>query len=298
MSSRPVQPAADEWTGKDVSVSAIERELSALRARVDEATEGPDMRTSVMTHMAWAPPEWIDAARGTLAGLADRHPSRTILFVPEPDADDGLDADVRLQCFPLEGQRRHVCSEVIELHLRGKRAVAPASLALPLLISDLPAFLRWRGQPPFGAPEFEQLVDVADRLVVDSGEWEELPGAYGRLVPYFERTAVSDIAWARAMRWRREMASLWPGIAQARELRVAGPRADALVLAGWLRGRLRRQIELVHEEAEAIESVAVDGEPVQEPRGEAPTASELLSDELDRFERDPIYEEAVAALAA
>ena len=64
--------------------------------------------------------------------------------------------------------------EVIWLRLRGAMAAAPASLVLPLALSDLPVFLRWRGEPPFGAPHFEQLVDIADRLVVDSSEWDEL----------------------------------------------------------------------------------------------------------------------------
>ena len=52
-----------------------------------------------MTHFAWAPPEWVDAAETTLAGLADRHPSRTILLMPHPDEPDGLDADLSLRCF-------------------------------------------------------------------------------------------------------------------------------------------------------------------------------------------------------
>ena len=41
-----------EWTGRDVRVAEIERELAELRR------DAMDMRTSVMTHCAWAPPEW------------------------------------------------------------------------------------------------------------------------------------------------------------------------------------------------------------------------------------------------
>ena len=49
-------------------------------------TEGT--RTSVMTHVAWAPPKWAAAARRTLAGLEELHPSRTILLFPNREAAD------------------------------------------------------------------------------------------------------------------------------------------------------------------------------------------------------------------
>ena len=52
---------------------------------------------------------------------------------------------------------------------------------MPLLVTGLPVFLRWRGRPPFGEPTAEQLVDVCDRLIVDSGEWPDVPGAYREL---------------------------------------------------------------------------------------------------------------------
>ena len=283
----------DEWTGRGVTVSQIERELARLRFA--SARDGPDLRTSVMTHVAWVPEEWLPAARATLAGLAERHPSRTLLLVPEADAEDRLDAELALQCFPVEGGRGQVCSEVIELHLGGRRALAPASIVVPLLLSDLPAFLRWRGEPPFGGSEFGQLVDAVDRVVVDSAEWRELPGGYARLAEFFERAAVSDIAWARTLDWRRAVAALWPGVAEARELRVVGPRADALLLAGWLRSRLDRGVELVHDEAETLARVELDGRQVGAPPGPRPSASDLLSYELERFVRDPVYEQAAEA---
>jgi glucose-6-phosphate dehydrogenase assembly protein OpcA len=276
-------------------VADIERQIAELRQASAAQTEGPDLRTSVMTHMAWVPGEWVNAAYETLEGLAERYPSRTIVLIPEPAARSGLDAEVSLRCFPLQESHGHVCTEVIELRLRGDRTRAPASIVMPLLISDLPAFLRWRGPPPFEGPEFEQLVDVVDRLIVDSAEWTDLPGAYGHLVEVFERAAVSDIAWGRGLFWRLELALLWPEIAEVRQLRVVGPRADGLLLAGWLSARLDRAIELAHEESPTIESVAVDGERVDRPPGEGRSASDLLSDELDRFGRDPIFEDAVHA---
>jgi glucose-6-phosphate dehydrogenase assembly protein OpcA len=288
-------PALEEWTGRDVTIREIERELARLRHSSAEQSQGPDLRTSVMTHMAWVPDEWVEAAHTTLAGLAERHPSRTIILIPAPEKESGLDAELSLRCFPLRTGPGNVCSEVIELRLRGDRARAPASIVMPLLISDLPAFLRWRGEPPFGDPEFQQLVEVADRLVLDSAEWPGLPEAYAKLVEIFEETAVSDIAWGRTLMWRDALAQLWPDIAAPKQLHVEGPHADALLLVGWLRSRLGSEIGLSHAMAAAVEAVTVDERQVPRPRAPQPTPSELLSNELDRFSRDRIYEEAVGS---
>ena len=272
-------------------VAEVEKRLGELRARRGEA----GTRTSVMTHVAWAPPKWAEQARRTLAGLEELHPSRTILLFPEPKKRDAIDVAVDLKCFTIPGTSREVCSDVIELRLGGRRSRVPGSVVEPLLITDLPTFCRWRGLPPWGKPELEQLVDVCDRLVVDSSEWRGLPGAYEKLAALFDRIAVSDIAWGRSLGWRARLAAQWPAIAEIEKLAVTGPRADALLLAGWLRSRLGRKVELVHRAAGAIERVAVDGEAVEPPRGGTPSASELLSAELDVFGRDAVYEAAVSA---
>lgn len=270
----------------------VERQLAELRL---EETDGAELRTSVMTHVAWAPPQWADAARRTLAGLDELHPSRTILLFPEPGKRDGIEVGVSLRCFAIAGSSRTACSEVIELRLGGRRARVPGSVVQPLLISDLPTFCRWRGLPPWGAPELEQLVDVCDRLVVDSSEWRGLPDAYRELERLFDRIAVSDIAWGRSLRWRARLAGLWPGIGGVERLSVTGPKADALLVAGWLRSRLQREVELTHRSAGELERISVDGEAVAPPPGEPPNPSDLLSAELDVFGRDRVYEAAVRA---
>jgi glucose-6-phosphate dehydrogenase assembly protein OpcA len=282
---------ADEWTGRDVTVSQIEWQLGELRS------DSMDLRTNVLTHLAWAPSEWQDAARQTLAGLAERHPSRTILLFPQDEDREALDADLSLQCFAMPGLEGHICSEVIELRLSGGLRTAPASVVLPLLLPDLPVFLRWRGRPDFGGRAFESMLDVVDRLVVDSREWEDGPDGSGELANCFERVAVSDIAWTCTLRWRRELAKLWPDLAGARELHVRGPWGEAALLAGWLRSRLGRDVALGHEQAETIDLVAVDGREVV-AREDRMSASDLLSHELDLFSRDPVYEAAVTAKPA
>jgi hypothetical protein len=251
-----------------------------------------------MTHIAWVPERWVNAATDTLAGMGERHPSRTILLFPRPDDPrDALDGEVDLRCFVRAGEQGQVCSEVISLQLCGPRANAPASVALPLLIPDLPVFLRWRGEPWFGEPALDQLSEVADRIVLDSDEWSACDATLTRLPELFDQIAVSDIAWAKVQPWREACAALWPEIAEAGTLRVAGPRGETLLLWGWLQARLGRELDLENEPAGEVELVAIDGEEVPAPRAKRRSSSDLLSDQLEIFSRDRIFEEAVRGVA-
>ena len=274
------------------TIAEIERELSSLRTSGGEYE--PAMRASVMTHIAWVPDEWLPAAHEVLHGLAERHPSRTIVLVPQPDAGDGMEATVDQQAFPLAGSERSICTETIEVRLGGEYASRPASIVAPLLIADLPVFCRWRGEPPWGSPEFEQLVELVDRMVLDSREWREPASGYKRVAEVFDRVAVSDIAWSLTYEWRVKLAGLWPTIAE-QEIQVRGPAAEASLLRAWLGARLRRAMSPV-EAADELE-VQLGGERLSPARAEKISPADLLSNELDRFSRDAIYEEAVRAAA-
>lgn len=264
----------DEWQDECASVHEVEQALVGLRLK--RGFEGKrNLRTSVLTHLAWVPQEWQQAATETLAGLAERHPSRTLLLFPEPDAEAGLAARAFLECYEVPGTNRHLCNEVAELRLRGERAEAPASIVLPLLLPDLPVFLRWRGRPDFGSQVFAQLIEVVDRLVVDSAEWPDVPSAYEALAGSFETVAVSDIAWRRTLPWRRVLAQAWPDLPD----RLTGPPAETALVAGWLSSRAGIEVEL--ERADEL------------PVGGSRAPSDLLSAELDAYGRDAVYEEAV-----
>jgi glucose-6-phosphate dehydrogenase assembly protein OpcA len=280
---------------ENATLGAIERELRRLNA---EAV-GPGqslLRTRVLTHTAWVPREWEAAARSVLAALQERHPSRVIALFPDPEsARDALDAEVEILRFGSGGTRDAIASELITIWLRGRRAAAPASVVEPLLVSDLPAFLRWRGELTYGSPELEQLVGVVDRLIVDGTEWRDPDATYRYLPTLFERAALSDIAWTRLLPWRQATARLWPETAEAERLVVAGPRAEGLLLVGWLRSRLGRDVWLDHEAAEDLERVELDGRPIVPVRADDRSPSDLLSAELEQFGRDRIYEAAVEA---
>jgi hypothetical protein len=117
-----------------------------------------------------------------------------------------------------------------------------------------------------------------------------------RNVGSFGRIAVSDLAWARTLPWRAAIAGLWPGIKEAKTLRVVGPRPEAILMRAWLETRLRRTFRLSHEDGGKLTRVEVDGEPVAPARGLPCTPSDLLSAELESFARDRAYEAAVRAV--
>jgi glucose-6-phosphate dehydrogenase assembly protein OpcA len=283
------QTVTEPVTSELKTVSEIEHTLSALRV----SDSGVRLRTNVMTHIAWVPEEWVEMAEDVLAGLAERHPSRTIVLFPQ-SGGQGLEGNVESDSYPMN-EGLMVCTDTIRIRLCGTSAEHPASVVEPLLISDLPVFLRWRGVPLFEDSAFQELTHVADRLIVDSNEWPGLPTPYARLAEVFDRIAVSDIAWARTSRWRPMLASLWPGIAKVKRIKVTGTEAQAQLLAGWLRSRLGREIGLEHEPATQLLGVELDGQPAPFPPGDPPTPADLLSDELDKLSRDPVYEAATLA---
>src|SRR5205823_12242320 len=127
---------------------------------------------------------------------------------------------------------------------------------------------------------------------VDSTGWTGRHAPYERVAAVYDRVAVSDIAWARTSRWRPHLASMWPAIADVRRIKVTGTEAQAHLLAGWLRSRLRREIELEHAPADRLAGVEIDGEAAAFPPGGPPDPADLLRDELERFPRDPVHAHA------
>ncbi|MGI9659755.1 MAG: glucose-6-phosphate dehydrogenase assembly protein OpcA, partial [Gaiellaceae bacterium] len=124
------------------STGDIRRELSRLRENA-AISGGVHGRTSVLTLVAWVPPDWQAAADQTLEGLARGHPSRALMLMPRAAAGDGS-WSAKVELRPLDGPWEGRAAEVITVSLP-PAARGAASIVVPLLRSDLPVFLRWRG---------------------------------------------------------------------------------------------------------------------------------------------------------
>ena len=150
--------------------------------------------------------------------------------------------------------------------------------------------------PPFGERPFEQLVGTVDRLIVDCTEWPGLPAPYAQLAEVFDRVAVSDIAWARTSRWRAQLASLWPGIADVQADRGDRDRGagEPARRAGFARASSATSSSSTSRPTGWSASTWTASRR-RFPLGFRPIRPISLSDELERFTRDRVYEDAVRA---
>jgi glucose-6-phosphate dehydrogenase assembly protein OpcA len=268
------------WVEQDTTVRAIEAHLARLwtdQSQADDPTVTEKglqhARASVLNLIVMVPDE-LAAARvvESMSGLGLRHPSRAIVLAADPSADGPpLSAGITAHCHVGVDARAPVCYEVVALTVRGEAAEHLASVVAPLLIHDLPTHVWWPGDPPFADPPFDQLVEMSDRVVVDSDEFGDLLLGMRRLTTLRRRSGVGDLGWRRlgwwqeltaeffdAPRFRRYLPNLnrlairyavptaggGPGRprrgsrAGGLQPRVASPLAGPMLYAGWIASRL------------------------------------------------------------
>jgi glucose-6-phosphate dehydrogenase assembly protein OpcA len=278
------------WEERDTSVRSIAGHLASLwdtPSTVDDdggrlVTEKglPHARASVLNLVVTV----VDAGAAdrvvqTLMGLGVRHPSRAIVLVPEQHAAAApLDARISTHCHDNGSRNDRVCYEEVVLTVRGEAAAHLNGIVAPLLIHDLPTHVWWPGDPPFNDPVFDQLVEMGDRLLVDSADFGDLLAGLRRLANLRRRSGIGDMSWERLAWWQELTAQFFdaprfrrylPNLSRLRiryavapagardserhhdedeEVApgVAAPIAQALLYAGWIAHRLRwRRYETV-----------------------------------------------------
>jgi glucose-6-phosphate dehydrogenase assembly protein OpcA len=272
--------ATPMWEQRGTSVGAIEAQLARLwGVRESAPSEGearvtekglPHARASVLNLIVTV----VDSAAaervvGTMMSLGIRHPSRAIVLVADHESrGEALDARISTHCHqtPADPNER-LCYEEVVLTVRGEAAEHLSGVVAPLLIHDLPTDVWWPGDPPFASPVFDQLVELGDRLIVDSSDFGELLPGLRRLANLRHRAGVGDLAWERLGVWQERIAQFFdaprfrrylsnlngltiryavPGHHGGRRRRdredpvagAAAPMAQAILLAGWLAARL------------------------------------------------------------
>jgi glucose-6-phosphate dehydrogenase assembly protein OpcA len=124
--------------------------------------------------------------------------------------------------------------------LEGLRAEYLNNAVAALRLSSLPTLVWWRGGT---TSTLEGLAALADRLVLDAPDPTD---AWAHVPALADKTAVSDLRWARLTRWRALMAHFFdlPDVLAAasrlRSLHVEGSdRYTAKLFAGWIASALR-----------------------------------------------------------
>jgi glucose-6-phosphate dehydrogenase assembly protein OpcA len=214
----PGEPSL-RWTSRARTIDGIERELARIWSIPDltATVDGQDVRhvaarTSVMNLVVVARrPELGEHCAAIIAQLTGRHPSRTVICSPaDPDGPAWLDARITAQCMLPRGGAAETCSELIYVSAGGETGRHIAAIVEPLLIHDLPVTVWWPDEPPLGSRQADDLLEDADRLVVDASSWSgdglDRLAELARLVET-DGTAVFDFALVRQSRWREAIAS-------------------------------------------------------------------------------------------
>jgi glucose-6-phosphate dehydrogenase assembly protein OpcA len=236
------------WEADDVTVGQVEAALSDLRRHEQRAA----VRTSVLTLVAVvADQAEADNALDVVADLGARHPARTIVLVvgDEEGGDQGrsgLDACASVHVVGREGTA--VCYEDVVLRVRGPARHHLDSVVDPFTLPDLPVVVWMPSRlPALGDP----LLEVADRLVVDSRAVPEGGDVLARVAVLARRLAVTDLSWSRLSPWRSLLAGMFEGrahrpfLAGVQRVHVAGNSAPRHLLGGWLLRSLDLPIEAV-----------------------------------------------------
>ena len=193
-------------------------------------------------------------ATDVLSRASAKVPQRTIVVEADPHGGDDIESWISANCH-LIGGGRQVCSEEVVIKASGARVDHVPPLVSALLLPDMPVAVWWLGDLPDEHDYVETLLDPADRLIVDSSQFNdasdlELVSRIGEQTT----TAPADLNWARLEEWRAATAALfdppWHARAVAEHPAAArdqrrdasfGATAEALLYVAWMRAQRKRR---------------------------------------------------------
>jgi glucose-6-phosphate dehydrogenase assembly protein OpcA len=262
--------AAEQATDAEVSSETRGEALADPRIAAHMSSDAPvrvRMRTSVLTLVVVAPrPETSERALAAINQLHQRHPSRAIVVSPtDLDGPATMDAHIYAECKLNDRSGAEMCTEQILIKAGGELAQHLSRVVTPLLIHDLPVVLWWPDDAPFGTRQFSEVVSVVDRLLVDSGSFQD-DGAKrlaGMATVVSNGVSVTDIGWLRLNLWRELLAGMFDHPLLMSELEhiravridIARPTttlriSKAAFYLGWLASRLGWEVSRPLEAAE------------------------------------------------
>jgi glucose-6-phosphate dehydrogenase assembly protein OpcA len=246
---------------RPANVGEIENGLSAMWRGAAGSSEKDSAvtRASALTLLVYVDRE--EEARevsNMLAGVTRQNPCRSIVMAVNPDGNPpSLMASVAAHCHtPVAGEKQ-ICSEQITLHAAGNNGPELMSVVLPLTVSALPVYLWWRTEG-FAMPAyFDQILRVAQYVIVDSARFaatgQDMKTLAAWMEKYSGRIRLSDLNWTRATPWRDVLAQCFdspdrrPYLRRIKSVRIeyemdsarfTAQRAQSLLLTAWLATRL------------------------------------------------------------
>lgn len=258
------------WAGKMVRIEKVEEELALLwKISADNMriAQNSNVRTSVLNLVVCAPDiESAQRASASLRNLTSTHLARvTILILDREYESASINTWITLRCFSVISDIMRHCFEQTTLLVTGSAMRSISNILQPLLKPHLPVYLWWVGDPPDNDTIFSSLVELSDRVIVDSTSFFKPEQDMYTLALLLEATpacALSDLNWGRITPWRQliiqffDVAEYRPflnGVTSIEIEHAAAPLATptrsesgevslnpacALLLAGWLKACL------------------------------------------------------------
>ena len=253
---------------KAIDAGKLEKELTAKWAEAsgEKATAGEQTgmtRACVLNLIVYATARdnraEIDAL---LEEVVERNPCRAILLVAEREAaEERLNATVSTRCRSAGKNRKQICGEQVTIEAKGAVVDTVGSAVAPLLVPDVPVFLWWKDIPHYNDKLFDRLVQMADRVVIDSASFDHPHRDLQRLAKLLEerpRFNLSDLNWGRLTSWRTLVASFWdvafyrPHLDAIERIVIEYDQPDvapgemapkALLSVGWIATALKWEVE-------------------------------------------------------
>ena len=261
MSTEIQQNSAAKSMPQGVDVGRLEKELAASWQNAVGAEESGMTRVCVLNLIVYATQ---DEDRAGIDALLDevtaRTPSRALVLIANRTSTEAkLEAKVSALCQEdSRGGAKRVCGEQVRIEASGAQVEIAASAIEPLVMPDVPVFLWWKDIPHEEDKLFNRLVDLSDRVVIDSLVFDHPHEDIKRLAQIINERRqyllMSDLNWGRLTSWRNLLASFWdvadyrPALDSIDHVLIEFDPPDvapdeiapqALLLAGWLASCLK-----------------------------------------------------------
>jgi glucose-6-phosphate dehydrogenase assembly protein OpcA len=273
----------DTWSISPVPPASIETELEklwhtaarSLRAQAvsaagnskgDQAAIPTMIRAQVLNFVAYAGGDSVEpGTREQLVKQADyiatKHRTRAIMIIGHEDASaPSIHVTVSARAWDGAGGQK-VIQEMVQINAHGPVAESMPSVVLPLLISDLPTFVWWPGDPQIEHSFWSCMTGACQHLVLNSRDFSKPLESMAQFAGFHSgegrRVSFGDLSWAQLAQWRELVARFFDsqnyrpfldGVETVTVEYSGGTKREmadgaanlcpALLLAGWLSSRL------------------------------------------------------------
>ncbi len=193
-----------------VQPERILKDLAGLWVDLGKQEENGVLRACALTFIVVVGDQPDASGVGeTIAALMHEHPSRAIVVRVHTGEEPELDARVLAQCWMPFGRNQQICCEQIEITSSlGSLEDVPAVIR-GLIVPDLPVVLYCRDIQLSQTRQFQCLLPLAGKLVIDSAFASDLsPIRYLASLPSTNYRK-ADLTWSRLTRWRESVAQIF-----------------------------------------------------------------------------------------